>query len=191
MKKRNKKYNPNKRIQRLATTANQLHTLEMTFCVDEVNEHVDKWREENNVADREFTPKSVVYDVYHGDLIICLKNLLIPLEQEWFLGVDSHFYNAKTEDVVTIPAQFTTPKMSFHDFRFGSETIKIDRGSGLKTRWKGIGPELDDVIESDKPKGFKRFRSDALLQVETAFNNAEDYFYFKQAKSLRNLGDAA
>ncbi|MBF7685928.1 hypothetical protein I2F17_08880 [Acinetobacter sp. B10A] len=191
MKKRTKKYNPHKRVQKLASFASQLHTLEMTFCVDEVNDRVDQWREENNIAERELTPKSVVYDVYHGDLIICLKNLLIPLEQEWFLGIDSHFFNYETEEVVTIPAQFTTPKMSFEEFRFGSETIKIDRGNGLKTRWKGINTELNEIIEADAPQGFERIRSDALFRVTTNFNSAEDYFYFKQAKSLRNLGEAA
>lgn len=190
MKKRNSKYNPKKRIHQLQAKANQLHTLEMTFCVDEVNNHVDTWRNEHGVEDRELTPKSVVYDVYHGDLIICLKNLLIPLEQEWFLGIDSHFYNAETEEVLTLPAQFTTPVMSFEEFRFGSE-IKINRGNGLKTRWKGVNQELNDILEADAPEGFERIRSDALFRVTTKFNNLVDYQYFKQAKALRKLGGSA
>ena len=190
VKKRNKKFNPNKRIQQLHAQANKLHTLEMTFCVDEVNNQVDTWRTEQGVDEREFAPKAVVYEVYHGDLIICLKNLLIPLEQEWFLGIDSHFYNAETEEVLTIPEQFETPLMSFEEFRFGSE-IKINRGNGLKTRWKGINKELNDILEAEAPLGFERIRSDALLRVTTKFNNAQDYYYFTQAKALRNLGEAA
>lgn len=188
--KRNKKYNPNKMANLYKSQASQSHVLEMTFNVDEVNENIDKWREENNLADKELTPKHVVYDVYHGDLIICLKNLLIPLEQEWQFCIDSHYFNHETDEVLTVPVQFLMPKMSFKDFRFGSE-LKVDRGSGIKTRWKGIGAELNTVLEQDAPHGFERVRSDALLRVETAFNNAEDYLYFRQAKSLRRQGVAA
>lgn len=190
MKKRNKKYNPNKLAQLHNSVAAQKHVLEMTFCVDQVNEKIDSWREQNGLVDKELTPKDVVYGVYHGDLIICLKNLLIPLEQEWFFGVDSHFYNAETDEVITVPTQFNMPKMSFEEFRFGSE-LKVDRGQGLKTRWKGINSELNDILENEAPVGFERIRSDALLRVETGFNNYEDYLYFKRARDLRGLGVAA
>ncbi len=190
MKKRNKKYNPNKVANLYKSQSAQLHVLEMSFNIDEVNENIDAWREENNLVDKELTPKHVVYDVYHGDLIIALKNLLIPLEQEWFLGVDSHYYNSETDEVLTVPTQFQMPKMSFEHFRFGSE-LKVDRGCGLKTRWKGINDELNSILLQEVPNGFSRVRSDALLRVETAFNNAQDYFYFKQARELRKQGVAA
>lgn len=190
MKKRNKKYNPNKLAQITKSKAYQKHVLEMTFNIDEVNDSIDEWRAENGLADKELTPKHVVYDVYHGDLIICLKNLLIPLEQEWFLGVDTHYYNAETDDVMTVPTQFQMPKMSFHDFRFGSD-LKVDRGAGIKTRWKGINDELNQILLAEVPEGYERVRSDALFRVETAFNSVADYMYFKQAKQLREQGVAA
>lgn len=188
MKKR--KYNPNKLAQITKSKAYQKHVLEMTFNIDEVNEHIDEWRAENGLADKELTPKHVVYDVYHGDLIIALKNLLIPLEQEWFLGVDTHYYNEDTDEVLTVPTQFQMPLMSFEQFRFGCD-LKVDRGAGIKTRWKGINPELNEILEQEVPEGFDRVRSDALFRVETAFNNVADYLYFKQAKMLRAQGVAA
>lgn len=189
MKKRNKKYVPNKAAKLVASNASKKHVLEMTFNVEEANKAVDQWREDNECEDGDFTPKEVVYGVYHGDLILCLKSLLIPLEQEWFFGVDSHYYNMETDEVMTIPAQFQMPKMSFKDFRDGCD-LKVDRGHGLKSRWKGLGNELEDILDADAPKGFTRVRSDALLRVETAFNNAIDYLYFKNAKSLRQKGVA-
>lgn len=188
MKKR--KYNPNKLAQITKSKAYQKHVLEMTFNIDEVNKHIDEWRAENDLADKELTPKHVVYDVYHGDLIIALKNLLIPLEQEWFLGVDTHYYNKDTDEVLTVPTQFQMPLMSFEQFRFGCD-LKVDRGAGIKTRWKGINPELNEILDQEVPEGFDRVRSDALLRVETAFNNVADYLYFKQAKMLRAQGVAA
>lgn len=186
--KRNKKYNPNKLAQRISSSAHTVHTLEMSFCIDEVNAHVDKWKELNNASESDSAPESVVYEVYHGDLIICLKNLLIPLDQEWFLGVDCHLFNYETEEVFTIPVQFETPLMSFNEFRFGSDSVKINRGGGIKTRWKGIMIELNDIIESDAPSGFELIKSNALLRVETKFNNVQDYIYFKQIKNMRSLG---
>ena len=187
MKKRNKKYNPNKLAQKYVADAHKMHTLEMTFNIDEVNDSIDNWRASNGLVEKEHTPKHIVYEVYHGDLIICLKNLLIPLEQEWFLGVDSHYFNHETEDVLTVPFQFQMPLMSFEEFRFGSELIKVDRGHGMKTRWKGINEELNKLLEEEVPQGFERIRSDALLRVTTKFNNVTDYLYFKEAKMAREL----
>ena len=187
MKKRNKKYNPKKMGQQYASKAYQLHTLEMTFTIDEVNRSVDKWLAENNMVERKATPKHIVYDVYHGDLIIALNNRLIPLEQEWFLGVDSHYFNYETEEVLTVPFQFQMPMMSFDEFRFGSTTVKMPRGSGIYTRWKGINDELNELLLSEVPQGFERIRSDALLRVTTKFNNVADYIYFKEAKIAREL----
>ena len=187
MKKRNKKYNPSKLVQKYMADAHKMHMLEMSFNIDEVNDSIDNWREKHGMAEKENTPKHVVYDVYRGDLIICLKNLLIPLEQEWFLGVDSHYFNYETEEVLTVPFQFQMPLMSFEEFRFGSEFIKIDRGHGMKTRWKGINDELNKLLEEEVPQGFERIRSDALLRVITKFNNVTDYLYFKEAKMAREL----
>lgn len=187
MKKRNKKYNPNKMGQKYANKAYQLHTLEMTFTIDDVNRSVDKWLAENNMVERKATPKHVVYDVYHGDLIIAINNRLIPLDQEWFLGVDSHYFNYETEEVITVPFQFDMPLMSFDEFRFGSTTVKMPRGSGIYTRWKGINDELNELLLSEVPVGFERIRSDALMRVTTKFNNVADYIYFKEAKIAREL----
>ena len=47
--------------------------------------------------------------------------------------------------------QFQMPLMSFEEFRFGSELIKVDRGHGMKTRWKGINEELNKLLEEEVP----------------------------------------
>lgn len=144
----------------------------MIFNIDEVNTVVDQYREEAGLEDAEMTPEHVAYSVYHGDLIICLKNLLIPLEQEWFLGVDNHFYNLETDELMTVPVQFQMPKMSFNEFKFGS-TLAVDRGHGLKTRWKGINEELNGILLADVPVGFIRASSEAKLSCITGFTDYE------------------
>lgn len=184
MKKR--KYNPNKRVNSLLTEASKRHNLSMTFDIDHVNESVDKWRKDNLLVDGEPTPAKVAYEAYKGDLIIALKYHLIPLVQEWRFGVDSYFYNYETDEVISRPAQFILPEMSFQEFRHGNDCY-VDRGDGLKTRWKGVGDELDLII-ADVPKGFKRIKSEAMLSVTTKFNSVEDYAYFKSGRRLRGWG---
>ena len=144
----------------------------MIFNIDEVNTVVDQYREDAGLEDAEMTPEHVAYSVYHGDLIICLKNLLIPLEQEWFLGVDNHFYNLETDELMTVPVQFQMPKMPFNEFKFGS-TLAVDRGHGLKTRWKGINEELNGILLADVPLGFIRASSEAKLSCITGFTDYE------------------
>ena len=86
-----------------------------------------------------------------------------------------------------MPFQFNTPLMRFDEFRFGSTAVKMPRGSGIYTRWKGINDELNELLLSEVPVGFERIRSDALMRVTTKFNNVADYIYFKEAKIAREL----
>lgn len=156
---------------------------EMIFNVDEVNQKIDQYRDEAGLEDVEETPSWVVYSVYHGDLIILLKEVLIPLEQEWFFGIDSHYFNYETGDVITLPLQIQTPKMTWKEFRFGS-TKHVDRGAGIKTRWKGIGLEIDEFMESDAPEGYTRIRSDAKVSVMTGFSNSDCQNEFNFIKKI-------
>lgn len=159
----------------------------MVFCIDEVNTVIDEYRQEHQLEDAEQTPEHVAYSVYQGDLIICLKNLLIPLEQEWCLGVDSHYYNAETDEVLTVPVQFQMPKMHFNDFKFGSK-LTVDRGQGLKTRWRGINEELNEILLADVPDGFVRVRSDAKLSCNTGFTDYDCLKEFNFVKKVMRAG---
>ena len=163
------------------------YELSMSFCVDEVNTVVDQYREEQQLEDAEMTPEHVAYSVYHGDLIICLKNLLIPLDQEWHLGVDSHYYNPKTDEVMTVPVQFQMPKMHFNEFKFGSK-LAVDRGHGLKTRWRGINEELNEILLADVPVGYNRVRSDAKLTCWTGFTDYNCLKEFNFVKKVMRKG---
>ena len=163
------------------------YELSMSFCIDEVNTVVDQYREEQQLEDAEMTPEHVAYSVYHGDLIICLKNLLIPLDQEWHLGVDSHYYNPETDEVMTVPVQFQMPKMNFNEFKFGSK-LAVDRGHGLKTRWRGINDELNEILLADVPVGYNRVRSDTKLTCWTGFTDYNCLKEFNFVKKVMRKG---
>jgi|GEM_PF-1787751 len=174
--------------QKQQTAAAGPYTLSMSFCIDEVNSVIDTYRTETGLQDAEQTPEHVAYSVYHGDLIICLKNILIPLEQEWHLEVDSYYLNQETEDDMTVSVEFEMEKMPFNEFKFGSK-LKVDRGHGLKTRWKGINEELNDLLLAEVPEGYERVRSDAKLTCVTGFTNYECLKEFNFVKKvIRNSG---
>ena len=189
-KKRNKKRDPHAMRKLYAAKAAEVHTLEMSFCVDATNENMAKWHTDNSDKDMDYAPKSVAYDNYDGDLIICLKNLLIPDEQEWHLSVVTYCYNNMTGDILEVPAEIVMPKTTFEEFRFGGGETKVDRGHGLKTRWKGANAEVNAIIDAQIPEGYLYARTDAHLRVDTAFKNVESFLYFRQAKNLRALGQA-
>ncbi|WP_212510888.1 hypothetical protein [Acinetobacter seifertii] len=182
----NKAYQAQRQKQQAAAAGP--YTLSMSFCVDEVNTVIDKYRAETGLQDAEQTPEHVAYSVYHGDLIICLKNILIPLDQEWHLEVDSYYLNQETEDDMTVSVEFEMEKMPFNEFKFGSK-LKVDRGHGLKTRWKGINEELNDLLLAEVPEGYERVRSDAKLTCFTGFTNYECLKEFNFVKKvIRNSG---
>lgn len=182
----NKAYQAQRQKQQAAAAGP--YTLSMSFCVDEVNTVIDKYRAETGLQDAEQTPEHVAYSVYHGDLIICLKNILIPLDQEWHFEVDSYYLNQETEDDMTVSVEFEMEKMPFNEFKFGSK-LKVDRGHGLKTRWKGINEELNDLLLAEVPEGYERVRSDAKLTCITGFTNYECLKEFNFVKKvIRNSG---
>lgn len=190
LKKRNKKRDPNAMRKMYAAKAKEVQTLDMSFNVDATNENMAMWHTENKDLDLNYAPKSIAYDNYEGDLIICLKNLLIPLVQDWSLSVMTYFYNNATGDIKGIPAEINVQQMSFEEFRFGNGETKIDRGHGLRTRWKGATAEINAIIDANTPKGYLYARTEAHLSVDTAFKDAESLLYFRQAKNLRALGQA-
>ena len=111
------------------------------------------------------------------------NNELMQMDQEWLLGIDSHYYNAETDEVMTVPVQFQMPKMPFNEFKFGSK-LAVDRGHGLKTRWRGINQELNEILLTDVPVGFTRVRSDAKLSCFTGFT---DYSCLKEFNFIKKI----
>ena len=77
---------------------------------------------------------------------------------------------------------------TINEFKFCSK-LKVDRGHGLKTRWKGINDELNDLLLAEVPEGYERVRSDAKLTCVTGFTNYECLKEFNFVKKvIRNSG---
>lgn len=195
-----KKYNPNKvtraiyskfqREQNVWKKVNVPYDMHMAFVVEHVNKLINEYVVEHELGEDEYTPDDVVVDVYEQqDLIIALKLSLICIPELWEVGIDSHFYNAETEDVLTIPFQLTIPPMSHFDLMQGC-AVKVNRIGGLKTRWKGLQKEMIENWESEGiPDGYELIQSQASIRVHARFKNLNCYQKFNRCLSLRDNGE--
>lgn len=180
--KRNKKYNPNKISNIIQFKSAQKHKLWMRYdnqLIDNITaeflkDHVD-----------EDVPTALLYPHIEGDLIIAIKHRLIDLNQKWHIKLVFEL-----DDGTEAELNFDLPKAQLKDIKTDSATFKIDRGAGIKTRWKGLDKEVEEALKPLEAEGVGCIRTWAYISVETAFKSKADYSYFVQEKQLRfTLGE--
>lgn len=180
--KRNKKYNPNKvsnLIQMRAATKQKLWMHYDNLLVDSIT---DEWLKDHPDED---VPTHLLYPHMQGDLIIAIKHRLIPMEQKWYIKMSFDLTDGTQAEI-----EFDLPKAHLGDIKRDTATFKIDRGNGIKTRWKGLDAEINDILSELEAEGVEVTGTWAYISCETAFNSKADYSYFVQEKALRfNLGE--
>lgn len=191
MKKRTKKYIPLAQKQERALKAKiaQTYEFEMEFVIEDINKRLDAWRSENNVSENEYCPEWLVIDAYkQQSLIIALKMTQLKDPEYWNVGIDSHFFNAETEDVYTIPFSIELPQMSHADLMNGSD-VKVNRGAGIKTRWKGLQAEMISHWESDNiPAGYELVQSQVYIKAHAKFKDTRMFTEYEYMLGLRDKG---
>ena len=191
MRKRTKKYIPLAQKQERALKAKlaQIYEFEMEFVIEDINKKLDAWRSETNASEDEYCPEWLVIDAYkQQDLIIALKMTQIQDPEYWSVGIDSHFFNAETEDVYTIPFSIELPQMGHAELMNGCD-VKVNRGVGLKTRWKGLQAEMISNWESDDiPDGYELVQSQVYIKAHAKFRDARMFAEHEYMLSLRDKG---
>lgn len=176
MKKRNKKYVPlvQKQEKALRSKMGQTYEFDMQFVIEEVNEKIEAWRTENDMPEDAYCPEWLVIQTYEQqDLIIALKMQQLQSPTYWEVGIDGHFWNAEKEDVYTIPFYIELPEMNHEQLMNGCD-VKINRGAGIKTRWKGLQTEmLDHWHEVGCPDGYDLIKSQAYLKAQAKFKSPQ------------------
>ena len=52
--------------------------------------------------------------------------------------------------------------------------VKVNRGAGIKTRWKGLQDEMIDHWKNEGcPDGYELVKSEAMLKAQAKFKNAQ------------------
>lgn len=174
--KRTKKYNPNKLQQLHAAQIGPLYEFEMQFVIEDVNHEIDAYRTMNNLDEDAYCPEWVTVQAYkEQDLIIALKMSQLKTPEYWECAIASHFLNHETNDVHTIHFYVELPEMPHIELMNGSK-VTLNRGSGIKTRWKGLQTELMDFWKKEGvPEGYKLMQSDVHLKAQAKFLNYEMY----------------
>lgn len=175
--KRNKKYNPNKVSNIIQMKSMQAQKLWMKYDNALIDEITAEWLKKN---DKEDVPTALLYPHIEGDLIIAIKHRLISLEQKWNIKMTFELTDGTEAELV-----FDLPKAHLGDIKTDKATFKIDRGNGIKTRWKGLDKEIADMLKPLEAEGVGCVRTWSYISVETSFKSKADYSYFVQEKTLR------
>lgn len=174
--KRDKKYNPNKLQQLHASQIGKLYEFEMQFVIEDVNQEIEAFRTLNSLDEDAYCPEWVTVQAYkEQDLIIALKMSQLKTPEYWECAIASHFLNHETNDVHTIHFYVELTEMPHIELMNGSK-VTLNRGSGIKTRWKGLQTELMDFWKQEGvPEGYELMRSDVYLRAQAKFLNYEKY----------------
>ena len=198
-----RKYNQNKRLHQAQSKAamqrkeweevNQVYELKMDFVVEDVNRIINDYAKENGLSDDDYVPSHVVVEAYdEQDLIIALKKQLIATPDIWEIGIDSHFYNLETDDMLTIPFSLTMPAMTHAELMGGCEQ-KVYEVDGVKVKkadeWKGLQAEMIANWEKQGiPDGFELIKSQVRIIAHARFKCLATYKDFEHAVELRKQG---
>ena len=184
-----RKYNPNKLLNKQRAKAGELYEFDMQFKIEHVNRIIDEYHEANGLDDDAYCPEWLVIDAYdQQDLIIAMKMSQIKAPEYWEVAISSHFFNAETNDVKTIPFYIELPEMSHADIMNGC-AVKVNRGAGIKTRWKGLQDEMIDNWHTETmPDGYELVQSQVYLKAHARFYNLKMYNEHNYLLKLRDMG---
>lgn len=121
--------------------------LSMTWNVLEAQRLADLHALTNGISEEESFSTSMLQNIYHGDLIVAISEKQIFQEQVFNAKIIALVGDDHTGENLThvYETKFEQP-IAFHEFLKGSKTIHIDRGNGVKTRWKGITDEWNEAL---------------------------------------------
>ena len=187
---RNKKYNPNKLLNIQRAKAGLLYEFDMTFCIEDVNRKINAYREANVLADDVYCPEWLVIETYEQqDLIIALKMSHVKNPEYWEIAIASHFINEDATDVKTIDFYVELPEMSHAELMNGCE-VKVNRGAGIKTRWKGLQDEMIKNWETETmPDNYSLVESQVFIKAQARFHDIKMYNEHNLLLKLRDHGN--
>ena len=185
-----RKYNPNKLINIQRAKAGLLYEFDMTFCIEDVNRKIDAYREANVLADDVYCPEWLVIETYEQqDLIIALKMSHVKNPEYWEIAIASHFINEAATDVKTIDFYVELPEMSHAELMNGCE-VKVNRGAGIKTRWKGLQDEMIKNWETETmPDDYSLVESQVFIKAQARFHDIKMYNEHNLLLKLRDHGN--
>lgn len=183
-KKPRRKYDPLKVKHRLQANSKKIELLlNMEFSPKAVHDYFKNLSETGNKVD-----PAKVYQLYKGDLGICLygNRNLINTNLEWNILVTHDFLNTETLKTEKAYIEIRTPEMEYDELRNENSKVKVNRGSGIKSRWKGIQKEIN-LNREDVPKHLTFSKTTVKIEAQVTFKDQKSYRTFLNEKFLNDL----
>lgn len=158
--------------------------LSMTWNVLEAQRLADLHALTNGIGEGEKFSTNMLQNIYNGDLIVAISEEQIFQEQVFNAKIISIVSNDHTGEnlVHEYETNFQDP-IAFSDFLEGSKTVHIDRGNGVKTRWKGIADEWnDDLCDHYQGDQYELIDASASMWCKAAYITQ---FQEREAKIIR------
>lgn len=135
-------------------------------------------------------PINLPYDIavmtYQAqDLAIALVMEQVENPDLWVVGVDTHLVHETDPEaeVITNHYREDLPSMSFIELMSGSKA-SVDRGNGLRTRWRGLSCEVSKQI--DAPEGYIVAQMQVYFSADVQFKNVDLFREFNAMLKWRD-----
>lgn len=169
---------------------NKVYDLEMFFNMDESKKVINQFFIDHGYSINQagiFVPESTVLKAYsYSDLIIALKMQQVECT-DWTLNVDSYFFDPETDGVVIVPYSVNLNGIGYFEI-YQELKIKVDRGAGIKTRWRGLEAELKKAHDEYGTDGLMLARTEMHFSGKCKFRNIDAYEEFMYLKGMRESG---
>lgn len=167
--------------------------LEMEFSIEESHKKMDEFLNKHGFGphDSAFMPESVMCKAHnYGELMIALKMQQIECE-DWKVEVTGNFFNVETNQFEDVPYSIDLNRVSYIEIYKGMP-IPIDRGHGVKTRWRGLETEIQKHFDEKgftTEKGWYRGNTNAKFTGKCRFINIELYEEFMFIRKVIDKGN--
>ena len=168
IKKRNKKYNPNK------PALNPVRKFQLIGESIEENRILELWQLTNGKSEDQAPELAHLLTLTKGTLVIAMRKDLIDKEQSFHISCDIY---ADHPDGRSIQLDFeiaVPERMTYGQFLNGceedQEPIYIVE-CGVKTRWKGANKLMDEYFHEVAGPGFKIVKQPYIVTCFSAFKN--------------------
>lgn len=185
MKKRNKKYNPNKLGQLYKSELAKSYELWSSFDDVELTDASNELRAKNLTKHQTIEG---MYEYFDGDLVVAILWDLMVDHTAFFVGMDSYYYNPNDPgDIQESASQFSVPEMTYDQFKLGGSDAKVIDEHGFKRRWKGLEEETDDIHKPFLDKGYKLLKCFCYMKADVRFKDFASYSKFKAERVVRGM----
>lgn len=175
------------------------HLLEMSWDLKNTELNIDLYCLMHGIqlSKKGLMPLNVLQAAYQGDLIIALRENLIPEKQNFKITITSKAKRLDDPSVVVpvkpYSADFNENPIDYAVFMLGPKRGKHyhKRKSGFKTIWQGLTEEWKTDLDEQYSDEYEIYDSQATLSCETYFSSQICESIFKKLKAKRQLREAA